>query len=236
MKSGNSNTGEFVFLIISIIFIGIVAVKSTLSLFETIDWLRESHSTLKKIDDLYLSFKDTETNAKAYILSGENLFLESYKNSDSKLNIKLDELKKATQDKVNHEEELPVLENLISENINYWKENVDLKENNEITKENIEQIASTSTTSDTLKTVIDKMMLTESNTLERIRKNENFNAILTISTIVMGVLLTIIFSFKYLRIMKRINKNNQVVSIIYSNDDDAGTNLSQPKIKEPALN
>lgn len=236
MKSENSNTGDFVFLIVSIIFIGIIAVKSTLSLFDTIDWMRESHATLKNIDDIYLSLKDAETNAKAYILIGEPSFLESYRNSSTKVISGLKELKKETRDDENYEDELPVLEDLINENTAYWKDNIDLKINNELSKDSLKQITSASSTSDTLRTIMDKMRLTESNTLERVRKNENFNAMLTIGTVVMDVLLTIIFGFKYVRTMKKSKVMKLAVREAFANSKNAAPNIIPPVIKDHDLN
>ena len=96
-----------------LVAIGAVSYQSTAKLTETATWVAHTYQVLEKLEGVLSGMKDAETGQRGYILTGEERYLEPYRDAQVSVDQKIKSLRELTKDNVNQQRRLDILEPLI---------------------------------------------------------------------------------------------------------------------------
>jgi methyl-accepting chemotaxis protein len=96
-----------------LVAIGAVSYQSTAKLTETAKWVAHTYQVLEKLEGVLSGMKDAETGQRGYILTGEERYLEPYRDAQVSVDQKIKSLRELTKDNVNQQRRLDILEPLI---------------------------------------------------------------------------------------------------------------------------
>ncbi|MBN4000992.1 response regulator [Nostoc sp. LPT] len=109
--------------------IGLISYQSTNELIETSRKERHTYQVLSQLEDLNLQLTNAETGQRGYVLTGEQRYLEPYNAAIQVLNQKVRELQKLTADNPKQQQQLYILQPLITQKLDELKETIDLRQN-----------------------------------------------------------------------------------------------------------
>ncbi len=81
-----------------LMIVGVVSYNSTTKLIDSADWVRHTHEVLNGLDTMLSEMKDAETGQRGYVITGEERYLEPYRNAHELVDQKLKHLRQLTVD------------------------------------------------------------------------------------------------------------------------------------------
>ncbi len=90
-------------------------------------WVRHSHRVLEDLQDLRVSLETVESSCRGFVLTGEDSYLQVYKNSRISLEQEQVSLRDLTADNPEQQRRLPELEALAGQKIEYAETLIDLR-------------------------------------------------------------------------------------------------------------
>lgn len=112
--------------------IGIVAHRSITSLVDTSRLATHSHEVEEHVADLLSLLKDAETGQRGFVITGEDSYLEPYRNALVGIPPALKQLRELTGDNVNQQKRIDQLEPLIAAKLGELGQTVELRRKGEI--------------------------------------------------------------------------------------------------------
>lgn len=106
---------------------GFLTYWSTAELNETSRRVAHTHEVLEKMEALLSLMKDVESGQRGYIITGNEAFLEPYRDADPRIEPQLSELRKLTVDNAIQQQRLLTLESLIEERRSIARETIRLR-------------------------------------------------------------------------------------------------------------
>jgi methyl-accepting chemotaxis protein len=151
-----------------LVAIGAVSYQSTAKLTETAKWVAHTYQVLEKLEGVLSGMMDAETGQRGYILTGEERYLEPYRDAQASVDQKIKSLRELTKDNVDQQRRLDILEPLIDGKEGKF---ADLQESIDLRKDKIKgfDAALQMVRTDKGKTVMDEIR----KTLEAMADEEN---------------------------------------------------------------
>jgi PAS domain S-box-containing protein len=99
----------FVFAIIALLLILIIFYTNVQKTKSTIKWVDHTNEVLRKSDNVLIDVLNIETGSRGYVLTGNEIFLESYNYSLSTIYKNISELKELTNDNPQQQKRIDIL-------------------------------------------------------------------------------------------------------------------------------
>ncbi|MDZ8256926.1 response regulator [Nostoc sp. ChiQUE01b] len=129
LKIGTKIGVSFALSLATLTTIGLISYQSTNELIETSRKERHTYEVLSQLEDLNLQLTNAETGQRGYVLTGEQRYLEPYNAAIQVLNQKVKDLQKLTADNPKQQQQLDVLQPLITQKLDELQETIDLRQN-----------------------------------------------------------------------------------------------------------
>ena len=94
---------------------------------KTAGWVDHTHKVLMGIENVLSLLKDAETGQRGYLITGEDRYLEPYKNSIAGTQKEIDTIRKLTSDNPRQQKRLETLSSLVSSKFAELQETIDLR-------------------------------------------------------------------------------------------------------------
>ena len=114
-----------------LVVIGLVSYQNTLTLTSTADWVAHTHQVLESTAQLSNGLDDLVVGQRGYIITGEDSYLEPYRNGQARIEQTVPQLVSLTKDNPSQQARLERLQPLIKDLLTTIKTGVDLRKNKE---------------------------------------------------------------------------------------------------------
>ncbi|WP_414541923.1 response regulator [Nostoc sp. CCY0012] len=115
-----------------LILIGMVSYQNTKTYLEINNQQKTTLEKLNIQEQIIALIMDAETGQNGYILTGDASYLEPYKLAVNKIDQKVEELKKITENQLDSQKQITTLENLIAKKLAGIKQTIDLRQKNKL--------------------------------------------------------------------------------------------------------
>ncbi|MEH2407685.1 response regulator [Nostoc sp.] len=129
LKIGTKIGVSFALSLATLTTIGLISYQSTNDLIETSRQENHTYQVLSQLEDLNLQVTNAETGQRGYIITGEQRYLEPYNDAIQVMNQKVKELQRLTADNPKQQQQLDVLQPLITQKLDELQETIDLRQN-----------------------------------------------------------------------------------------------------------
>ncbi|MEH2287140.1 response regulator [Nostoc sp.] len=129
LKIGIKIGASFALSLATLATIGLISYQSTNQLIETSRQERHTYQVLSQLEDLKLQLTNAETGQRGYVLTGEQRYLEPYNAAIQVLDQKFKDLQNLTADNPKQQQQLDILQPLITQKLDELKETIDLRQN-----------------------------------------------------------------------------------------------------------
>ncbi len=129
LKIGTKIGASFALSLATLATIGLISYQSTNQLIETSGKESHTYQVLSQLEELNLQLTNAETGQRGYVLTGEQRYLEPYNVAIQVLDQKVKDLQKLTADNPKQQQQLDVLQPLITQKLDELKETIDLRQN-----------------------------------------------------------------------------------------------------------
>lgn len=175
------------------VIIGVVGYRNITSLIETNQWVIHTNEVLRNINLCLSSMQDTETGQRGYIMTGVDSYLEPYSSGSTSAGDYIKTLRELTVDNPNQQQRLDALELLVTQELDYLKETIDLRrEEGFDAAVSIVVTGKGKTIMDNIRKVFQQMIVEERNLLDERTKVTEANAQDAVQTIVYSIILAIL--------------------------------------------
>lgn len=178
----------FSIALLTIILIGVVAVKNSYKVIEANILTNETFKVLNNIEEIFSLTKDLETGVRGFALSNDSIFLDQYNRSEEKIKLTLKSLKQKLSYNPVQKRNIDTLEQLITTNFGYLTEVIYVRTTkglNEVSK--LVSTASGKKISDNIRVVTANMQDVETALLETRSAEESENTRKTLVTLLLFI-------------------------------------------------
>lgn len=107
--------------------VGIVPYRSLGSVQETSKWVTHTQDVLKQAEVAQGLLKDAQIGQRGYVITGDDVFLEPYRDALGRLPAAMDELRRLSRDNPQQQQRLAALQPVIAERLEYARSVVELR-------------------------------------------------------------------------------------------------------------
>ncbi|MEH2354566.1 response regulator [Nostoc sp.] len=129
LKIGTKIGVSFALSLATLTTIGLISYQSTNELIQTSRKESHTYQVLSQLEDLNLQVTNAETGQRGYVLTGEQRYLEPYNAAIQVLDQKVKELQKLTADNPKQQQQLDILQPLITQKLDELRETINLRQN-----------------------------------------------------------------------------------------------------------
>ncbi|MEH2332646.1 response regulator [Nostoc sp.] len=129
LKIGTKIGVSFALSLATLTTIGLISYQSTNQLVETSRKESHTYQVLSQLEELNLQLTNAETGQRGYVLTGEQRYLEPYNAAIQVLDQKVKDLQNLTTDNPKQQQQLDILQPLITQKLDELKETIDLRQN-----------------------------------------------------------------------------------------------------------
>ncbi len=104
-----------------------ISYRNTLKLVENEHWVSHTHQVLTELEAMISTLKDAETGQRGYLLTGEERYLEPYKNATASLSDKLDKLQILTAENHLQQQRISSLKITITSKLAELQETIEIR-------------------------------------------------------------------------------------------------------------
>ena len=116
-----------VFLLAVVVFF---SFRSMYSLTEAMNWEKDTQQILLQLDETLILMLNAETGVRGFLISGDETFLQSYKQTDEKTEQNISKLKTLVSDNSEQAQRVVELESLVNERMDFLAKRIELRKNN----------------------------------------------------------------------------------------------------------
>lgn len=179
--------------LVILIAIGTVSYTSTAKFMDTANWVAHTYEVLDNLAEFAGTMNDAETGQRGYVITGEDRYLDPYRNAATRANQALNNLRRLTADNPVQQRRLDALEPLVASRFAELQKIIDVR------KENGFEAAAKMVLTDKGKDTMDRirqlggeMQEEENGLLKQRSQEEKGRAQATKLTIILGSLLALI--------------------------------------------
>ncbi|MEH2183354.1 response regulator [Nostoc sp.] len=129
LKIGIKIGASFALSLATLATIGLISYQSTNQLVETSRKESHTYQVLSQLEELNLQLTNAETGQRGYVLTGEERYLEPYNAAIQVVDQKVKDLQNLTTDNPKQQQQLDILQPLITQKLDELKETIDLRQN-----------------------------------------------------------------------------------------------------------
>ncbi|MEH1903906.1 MAG: response regulator [Nostoc sp.] len=129
LKIGTKIGVSFALSLATLTTIGLISYQSTNDLIETSRQENHTYQVLSQLEDLNLQVTNAETGQRGYVITGKQSYLEPYNAATQVLAQKINELQRLTADNPKQQQQLDILQPLITQKLAELQETIDLRQN-----------------------------------------------------------------------------------------------------------
>jgi CHASE3 domain sensor protein len=123
----NKITNGFILSLLILISIAIVSYLCIKDLADDAHRTKQSEEVIAQLTTLLFTITEAETAQRGYIITGNNKFLESYKEAIPKINKLFRDLKELTSENKYHQKRIKIIDTLITNRLTMIKSLIDLR-------------------------------------------------------------------------------------------------------------
>lgn len=97
-----------------LVAIGIISYRNTIQLTATANWVNHTHQVLQNLESLLSAVKDAETGQRGFIITGEDRYLEPYRNAQSEIEDNRKATRTLTSDNAAQQKRMDQLDTLLT--------------------------------------------------------------------------------------------------------------------------
>lgn len=118
-----------IFLIATVLLIVIIffASRSINSVNQSLELQSHTQEVLLQLEEVLITTIDTETNGRGFLITADEIFLESYNQAQSKIGQNIAKLRELVDDNQNQKNRIPLLEIAVSERLGVLRSAVELR-------------------------------------------------------------------------------------------------------------
>jgi PAS domain S-box-containing protein len=181
--------------LILLLGIGFVSYRSTTDLIDRETRVAHAHQVREAIEHLHSLMEDLETKQQTDLLTGENQYLESYREAGHSMEAALDNLADLTRDNQTQQEYLLALRPLTDRQLIQLTEEIDSRNAGRMqASEQMVRLRTGTETMGKIKMVLGKMRDQEQSLLTNWSKQADKAALFTLALIISGTCLTIVLA------------------------------------------
>src|SRR5690242_17049957 len=124
VKASGSFVLAFVASLVLLIAIGFVSYRSVQTLNANNELVDHTQEVLDQLQDIRIQIMQVETDARGFLLTGDNVYLEAYDRDRKEIPAKIAAVKANTLDNISHQEKFPVLEDAVQSRLELLHEYV----------------------------------------------------------------------------------------------------------------
>jgi PAS domain S-box-containing protein len=117
----------FAFALACLSVVGVVSYLSVVRLNEDAAWVEHTHEVLGRLDSLLAALTDSETAERGYVITGDESYLEPYRQSARDVDLEASRLRELTADNRTQQLRLDSLVPLVSDRLTELHEVIDLR-------------------------------------------------------------------------------------------------------------
>jgi PAS domain S-box-containing protein len=117
----------FVAAAVILLFAGWESYQNTTRFAEAAEWQRHTHEVLRALDETVAGIVDAETGQRGYLLTGDEAYLDTYREAVKNLDQKIRHLKDLTTDNPNQQNRIQTLGPLIGQKLAELQRTIDLR-------------------------------------------------------------------------------------------------------------
>src|SRR5712664_1662201 len=110
-------------------FVGWESYRYTARVDEVADARKHSHEVLRTLDETLARLVDAETGQRGYLLTGDEAYLEQYREAIKNIDQTIGNLKSLTSDNPNQQKRIQILEPLVEKKLAELQRTIDLRKN-----------------------------------------------------------------------------------------------------------
>ncbi len=110
-----------------LVVISALSYRSVSALIDTSHWVEHSHAVIEALDDLNLQITDVESAARAFVVAGEDFYLDPYYEAAREVDQTILTLRKLTADNPRQRQRLAAIEPVIRQKLSYHRSTIDLR-------------------------------------------------------------------------------------------------------------
>jgi PAS domain S-box-containing protein len=180
----------FAFALACLVVVGVVSYLSVVRLNEDAAWVEHTHEVLGRLDSLLAALIDSETAERGYVITGEESYLEPYRQSARDVDVEASRLRELTADNRTQQLRLDSLAPLVSDRLAELHEVIDLRRIQGFAAAQSEVLAGKGREiDDQIRSLIDEMKSAETSLLKERQQLTDRSAAITRAVIVVGGLL-----------------------------------------------
>ena len=127
LTPGKQIQSAFILALLMLLTLGFFAYYSADSLREALKWEEHTQKTLLQLDDTLSLANGAETGGRGFIITGNDLFLDPFNQTEKRINQNLTELRQMITNNPKQTAELGKLENLINEKLKFTRELISIR-------------------------------------------------------------------------------------------------------------
>ena len=182
-------------VLVLLLGIGFISYRSTTDLIDREGRVAQTHQVLESIEHLLTLMEDLESTQRIDLLTGESEYLQSYREVQKNVDAALRNLTDLTSDNPTQQQHLPPLRNLIDVRLMQLKDVIDLRDTGKIEANELKvRLHTGKETMDKIKLTLGEMEDQEQVLLTNSSKQAVQAASFTLSLIIGGTFLTILFA------------------------------------------
>ncbi|HMS39252.1 MAG TPA: CHASE3 domain-containing protein [Pyrinomonadaceae bacterium] len=159
-----------IFLMATVLLIVIIffASRSIKSVNQSLELQSHTQEVLLQLDEVLITTLDTETNGRGFLITADEVFLESYNQAQSKIGQNIAKLRELVDDNQNQKNRIPPLEIAVNERLGVLRSAVELRRT-----KSLEEVLAQSVSGrgrekmNNVRTLLDEMETEERNLLEQ---------------------------------------------------------------------
>ncbi len=113
--------------ILTLLIVGAVSYRGTVASSESERWVRHSHEALEELKDLLVAVKAIESSSRGFVLTGNQAFLPSYRDSVVSARQREESVRNLLRDNPSQQSQLPAVEMLVDQKINFGEMLINLR-------------------------------------------------------------------------------------------------------------
>ena len=119
----------FACAILALLIVGAISYRGMAVSTESDRWVRHTHEVLESLQDLGLAMESLESSYSGFVLTGRESYVESYDADIVRVQIAEEAIGRLTADNSRQQSQLPVLERLAADKIQFGKMAIGLRQN-----------------------------------------------------------------------------------------------------------
>ena len=170
--------------------VGVVSYLSVVRLSDNAAWVAHTHEVLSRLESLLATATDSETAERGYVITGDDAYLEPYRQSAALVIYQASRLRQLTADNRAQQQRLDAMVPLVTERLGQLRTVIELRKSQGFAAAQTEILAGKGKRfHDRIRRLVDEMKAAEMSLLERRERRANRSATVAQAVIIGGGLL-----------------------------------------------